>query len=608
LAETVLLLLAQTLGPVSHGELMELLERLLPDVALPAKADLLEPLSRFVLGDGEAVRYTLGHPRFAAFLRDEQYVGNPALGKAAKALLDWGAEAVAELRAGRRAARDVREYILDWFPRHLLRLDNPPAEKLIDLLSVEWVQAARATGREARFALFAEAVLDKFIALINRRRYPTADLFGVALRAAIFLASIRDASRNTNPQLLRHAFEQGVIGYDELLQRLSSLDPQARVGVLLEFARSTRPGLDHWALWRQARDAACAAASSEMIGWFDSLVRSAEDMQTRAPAGEPPATWEEILSLVRQSLAILPLWPNLESPPQIYFNVFRRPLNEMADLFNIALDASISPSMLARSTARLARKYTSNDRSIRDVLAIMHRDGWRGRIVDGVSAVLDMASLDREQDADGLQALLLQCANKEERLRVAAAALGALAVDNLSSPLIVRLLNQIEAEAGPLLIAKLADLPGRSSTAPGLPLSAALFDRAWRATEDLIDFERAELRAGLLRAVPDKARIPELLRQQLASPGLVRPLRNLIEAIAFQLSDEQRRTVLADLAKIEGEKDPGLAEEIVHFAPAQTGEALRQEFAPLFAPPPKPDQPQNSAAIIHERVTEIRLA
>jgi hypothetical protein len=133
------------------------------------------------------------------------------------------------------------------------------------------------------------------------------------------------------------------------------------VGVLLELAQSTRPGLDHWALWRRARNAACAAASSEMLGEFNSRVDAAEQMQARLPAGEPAATWKEILSLVRQSLAVPPLWPNLESPPRIYLNVYRRPLNQIADLFNVALDAAISPAMLARSTAGLARKYPSDD-------------------------------------------------------------------------------------------------------------------------------------------------------------------------------------------------------------------------------------------------------
>jgi hypothetical protein len=605
LAETILLLLAHALGPVSHGELMELLQRLLPGVPIPAKADLLEPLSRFVLGDGKAVRYTLGHPRFAEFLRNEQYADNPALREAARTFLDWGAEEVAELRGGHRAARDVREYILDWFPRHLLNLDDPPVEKLIDLLSAEWVQAARATGRETRFTLFASAALDKFIVLINRQRFPAANLFNVALRAAIFLASIHDASKSTNSRLLGHAFEQGVIEYEELLLRLSSLEPQARVGVLLELARSTRPGLDHWAMWRQARDAACTAASSKMLGSFDALVRAAEDMQSLLPAGEAAASWAEILSLVRQSLATPPLWPNLEYTPQIYFNVFRRPLNQMADLLNVSLQAAISPSMLARATALLARKYADGP-SIRDVLAIIRHDGRIGRIVGAVHAVLDLASANAEQDADGLPALLLHCGSRDDRLRVAAAALGALAVDNPSSPLIVRLLNQIEVDAGPLVIAKLADLPHPFSTVPGVPLSAELFNRAWRATADLLNYERAELRAKLLRVVPDRDQMPDLVRQQLTSLGLLDPLRNTIKAIAFQLSDEQRRIVLADLAKIEGEKDPGLAEEIIRFAPPETHEALRQEFAPLFSPPPRPSQPQNSAPILYERIAEIR--
>jgi hypothetical protein len=187
-----------------------------------------------------------------------------------------------------------------------------------------------------------------------------------------------------------------------------------------------------------------------MLGEFNSRVDAAEQMQARLPAGEPAATWKEILSLVRQSLAVPPLWPNLESPPRIYFNVYRRPLNQIADLFNVALDAAISPAMLARSTAGLVRKYPSDDRSISAVLAIMRRDGRRGCIVQAVSAVLDMAAANREQEADGVQAVLLQCGTREERLQAVAAAVGALAADNPSSPLIVPLLIRLEADAGPL--------------------------------------------------------------------------------------------------------------------------------------------------------------
>ncbi len=319
LAEASLVLLAQALwGPVSHLDLTMLLQRVLPAENLPAKSDLLRPLSKFVVGDGDTVGYALGHPRVGDFLR-KQYAGTQLSDNATRAYLSWGEEVMSELQTT-TLPEHVPAYVLSWYPRHVLQCNSSSLVRLQSFLSNEWISACRVGGREASFAVTAEAILGVLLGrLPDRQGIPIPEAVSSAMRASLLLTSVRESASHLDIDLLVTAFEHGLIGQQALLDRKALLNPTGRVALLLRLASTKRPEFSAITLWREACAVTYTIPSQRRGELLDQVLWAAQRVFANVSVAERGQLWTEVLALVKQRLDAPFRWPiGVDFPPFPY--------------------------------------------------------------------------------------------------------------------------------------------------------------------------------------------------------------------------------------------------------------------------------------------------
>jgi len=133
--QAILNLLCSALGPLSHSDLLELAPAELTAWSLD---ETMEPLSRFVIGDGRAQGFVFAHPRLGQYFRTKLNAGE---------LLKWntrftlyGSRVVERLRTQKLRPEDSPTYILQNLTAHLDRAVCSP-EMYYALLHESYVKA-----------------------------------------------------------------------------------------------------------------------------------------------------------------------------------------------------------------------------------------------------------------------------------------------------------------------------------------------------------------------------------------------------------------------------------------------------------------------------------
>lgn len=137
-AQTVLNLLAGALGPLSKDDLLNLA----PDDAVLRQGGIeqhLEPLARFVIGDGMRQGYVFSHPRLASYFLEER-LSQAEREAVEQRFLDWGARTLAALNAGELAPEEASPYIVQYYGAHLERA-QAETSALTALVSDGWRRA-----------------------------------------------------------------------------------------------------------------------------------------------------------------------------------------------------------------------------------------------------------------------------------------------------------------------------------------------------------------------------------------------------------------------------------------------------------------------------------
>lgn len=157
--ESVLAILACAQGPLRHHELAQICRCWRgPDFVLSRGG--IEPVDRFILGDGKASGYVLAHPQFADFLRSGYFDDPMPLLKAREALLRWGLNTLSELEGGRLAPASCPSYLLTYLGQHLVEA-QAPAEDFMRLVGEGWLGAwYHAEGGYRGFSLDARRAQD----------------------------------------------------------------------------------------------------------------------------------------------------------------------------------------------------------------------------------------------------------------------------------------------------------------------------------------------------------------------------------------------------------------------------------------------------------------
>jgi hypothetical protein len=553
--EATLLLLASALGPLRHGELSELLPRVLPGQHVPGKSMLLAPLARFVIGDDEGIDsrgYTLGHPLFGSFLQESQYRDTPLLKRTQQAFLHWGEDVMSELRAGRRSSDSVPAYLLDLYPQHIIRQRDRSIVALAGVLSNEWVEACRQAHKETAFAVAAETILEALLRRLDRPGIPDPLTLGMAVRASLFLSSLREAASSIDPYLLILAIEHGLLDQQSVLTRKALMNPSGRVGLLLSLARESRPGLlDPVALWQEARVIASNRDLADSIFLLDQVLNEAQNIIRSQRASVSAGFWREVMAALRTRLTAPPQWPRLRDNVSLHYRDIwqHAPFEWMVDLMRFVLIEPISAPLLpgilegivsgVLTSRRLSPDATEPLNWFAAVFSAIGDDSKNGRLA---AAICDILRGSDESANSTFAAYLEGCHESAERVRGSSAILGILIGSKRPIDALQAAMASILMEVDTDFMVRLIATGVLKTTAVQLP--QALCEEAWSATA-VIEYEyvRLPVRAEILRLMPEKAETFNFIRQEVGERPM--PLAELLNVGLPHLSRRECRDLVA---------------------------------------------------------------
>jgi hypothetical protein len=93
----------------------------------------MEPLARFIIGNGETVGYTFAHPRLVTFFGSARYLGKPEAERVHASFLAWGREALQACQQDEARPAPIADYLLNYYAEHLVRsgADSNVLDRLI---------------------------------------------------------------------------------------------------------------------------------------------------------------------------------------------------------------------------------------------------------------------------------------------------------------------------------------------------------------------------------------------------------------------------------------------------------------------------------------------
>ena len=219
--EAVLAVLSVALGPMEHRHLEAICKILTKDRVGSLSVKDIEPIRRFLLGDGREEGYSFQHPRFATYFKNEHFLGGSIITNAECAITAWSRDIVDGMNKGGIKPEKVPAYVLDNYTSHLINAaDDPVAMEL--LLSEGWQRAwFEQDGGYARYAADIATLMNAFHHVSN---LDPATRLALRLRCGLILSSIRSIGVNTPSELLAALVRHGKMSGRQALHRLQFQD------------------------------------------------------------------------------------------------------------------------------------------------------------------------------------------------------------------------------------------------------------------------------------------------------------------------------------------------------------------------------------------------
>lgn len=229
--QTVLNLLAGALGPLSQEDILNLA----PADSILRKGRVeqhLEPLGRFVIGDGMHQGYVFSHPRLAGYFLEER-LSQAERQAIEECFLTWGASTLAELNAGELAPEKASPYIVQYYGAHLERA-QAGASSFFALVSTGWRRAWEKLDRAYAGFLGDSERAWQAAARENSAAAGaglSAPYLNEEIRGLLCRTSINSMASNISSRLMLEAVKTGVWTPAQGLasiRLLSDLAPRAR--------------------------------------------------------------------------------------------------------------------------------------------------------------------------------------------------------------------------------------------------------------------------------------------------------------------------------------------------------------------------------------------
>jgi hypothetical protein len=219
--EAVLAVLSVALGPIEHRHLEEICKIISRDQVISFSTKDIEPIRRFLLGDGRENGYSLQHPKFGTDFKEEYFLGGNIIADAEHAITTWAKGIVSLLNKKTIKPGNVPSYVLENYVGHLVKAaDN--AEAMKSLLLVGWERAwFERDGGYARYATEIAALMDAFREVSN---VDPGRRLTMRVQCGLILSSIRSIGVNTPSELLAALVRCGKMSSRQALHRLQFQD------------------------------------------------------------------------------------------------------------------------------------------------------------------------------------------------------------------------------------------------------------------------------------------------------------------------------------------------------------------------------------------------
>jgi hypothetical protein len=227
--DVVLALLARALGPLRHADLAELY-RCWRGAEFTLAREALEPIDRFVLGDGDQSGYVLAHPKFADFLRDEHFADPAVPRRARQAFLHYGLDTLTALSNGTLAPKACPTYLVTYLGQHLADA-AAPVEEFMRLVEHGWLRAWHAF--EGGYRGFSQDVRRAADA-IEERASKDERRWVWRLRCCLATSSIASIGSQVPGQLIVECVATGRLTGRQALYWLEQQGRSEKSGVSLE--------------------------------------------------------------------------------------------------------------------------------------------------------------------------------------------------------------------------------------------------------------------------------------------------------------------------------------------------------------------------------------
>lgn len=242
--QSVLNLLAGALGPLSQTDIVSLATQ---EAGLSSDnlERHLEPLARFVIGDGMRQGYVFSHPRLASYFLEER-LSEQERQEVEKRFLTWGVQTLNALNQGDLAPEQASAYIVQYYGAHLERA-GASTEALLALVSNGWRLAWEKLDRanagflgDGERAWRAAAREDAAATQAGQ----SAPYLGAEIRSLFCRTSINSMTSNISPRLMLEAVRTGVWTPAQGLACIRLItDPLPRARELVGLAPSVREPL-----------------------------------------------------------------------------------------------------------------------------------------------------------------------------------------------------------------------------------------------------------------------------------------------------------------------------------------------------------------------------
>jgi hypothetical protein len=201
--DAILMILAFAYGPLEGRDLLRLVSRFPGTNSAFLPVQLLEPLRRFIVGDGSRERgYVLNHPKIGEHL---QARFRDARQQVEKIFAEWGRQVIAKVNHATDEAVETPYYLLQFYRHHLLDACAEVSD-FMDLVEDGWRRAwVREQGSEEGFAGDVDAAWS-----VVRAKGGFADL-GSQLRCILTLSSIRSLGFSMPRKLIIEAVRRNVL-------------------------------------------------------------------------------------------------------------------------------------------------------------------------------------------------------------------------------------------------------------------------------------------------------------------------------------------------------------------------------------------------------------